>query len=233
MPIIYTENGVIKSPKHPRYIYTKNEVDEIKKCSKSLVYFAEICISPEKLTSKQKEVLEAYENKRFVILKCTEQFDKTLLSILYALWYSIFNYYKDVAILSDTTDNAKTIANRCKNIYENLPIHFKLGIREYNTFSIDFDNNSKIMFRKSNQNALCGYTVNLLIADEYLEEKDDEKDGVFIRNFPSIFYGAEKGNMVLISTKPPYAKVFNDIWNKKVYIVDDNFKHLEITEEGK
>lgn len=231
MPIIYGDNGRIKRPNVPKHEYTKEEIEDVMKCMRSLTYFTEKCISPQKLTSKQKEILELYENNRFVILKCIEGFDKSLLTVLTALWYSMFDRDKTIAILSDTNDNAKILGNRFKEIYEKLPMYLKPGVILYNMFSVDFDNGTRILFRRLWEGVLCGESPNLIIVDEYPEEKLDKHSryDFFTGSFPAIASN-DKDKMFLISSNKNPPEIFNNLWKKSLYTAGNEFKHIEITE---
>ena len=69
---------------NPKQFYTEEEYNELKQCFNNLPYFAEkiIIYGKEKLKlyPKQKEILEEYQNNRFVINQSPRQFGKTLLS---------------------------------------------------------------------------------------------------------------------------------------------------------
>ena len=86
--------------------YTAEMVNDIQKCSKNILYFAEnffhiVSLDEGKqkiaLHSCQKRVLRKMRDNRFFILLASRQIGKTTLMCIYALWVACFQ--KDQSIL--------------------------------------------------------------------------------------------------------------------------------------
>jgi hypothetical protein len=201
--------------------YTPEQIQEFKKCSESVEYFAEnYCyirtlndgeiLIP--LRGYQRKLLrlmsgedidETIDDPKYnLIIKQPRQSAKSSTTAIYCVWLAIFHKDKYIAILANTLDMAiELMTNNIKLIYENLPYFLQIGVKNggWNKKSIVLSNNSRIVVSASTASSVRGRTVSLLIIDECAHVKgwDEFEKSVF----PTISSG--KGNnakIFLIST---------------------------------
>lgn len=90
------------------------------------------------------------------------------MSAIFLLHYILFNADKTVAILANKASTAKTVLQRIKTSYENLPIFLQQGIVEWNKNSIELENGSRVLASSSSASNIRGESINILYLDECL-----------------------------------------------------------------
>jgi hypothetical protein len=110
----------------------------------------------------------------------------TTCSALYILWYVMFKKDKTVAILANKADTAKSILEEIKYAYERMPEYLKPGVKEYNAFSVKFDNNSEIICKATSADAIRGQSISLLMLDEFAFVPSNIADSFWASNYPTL-----------------------------------------------
>jgi hypothetical protein len=157
--------------------YTKEMVDEIRKCIVDPVYFINTYVyilHPKhgrirfKLYDFQEDIVRTYQANRWSISKIARQSGKTETTCAYLAWYALFHPEKTILVAANKLSNAKEIISRIQGIYEELPDWIKPGIdeSEWNKTSLAFENKSKIMAQATSQNTGRGFAISLLYLDE-------------------------------------------------------------------
>lgn len=169
-------NGNPHLPKSgSQHSYTKEQIQEIKKCIDDPVYFAETYFKiisvddglvPFKLYDFQKEAASSYLNERKMILATSRQIGKTSIATVIVLHYALFNPYKKVFILANKADTALEILSRIQLAYEHLPSWLKPGVVEWNKGTVEFDNGTRIAARATSSDNIRGQSANLIYIDE-------------------------------------------------------------------
>lgn len=155
--------------------YTTEEVEEIKKCANDIIYFAnKYCFTMTDegvqnitLRDYQEDILTEYQNNRFVALLSARQIGKTICSNIFLVWYLIFNFDKNLMILSNTGATTIEIIDKVKVILSHLPFFLKPGIIVNNQMTIKTDNGCRLFGRNTTKSASIGYTIHACFLDEF------------------------------------------------------------------
>jgi len=116
-PIIITKFGVVKQASHLTY---DEQEFEIIRCATNPIYFIETYLTifdqtqgsgglivPFKLFDFQKELIEIYQNNRFVVANKYRQAGISTTTCAYIAWYVMFNSNRQVAIVADKLETAR------------------------------------------------------------------------------------------------------------------------------
>lgn len=188
---------------------TQEQVDEYTKCALSPQYFIENYVKvvtidhglvPLKLYDCQKQIIDAFNSERRVLLKAGRQIGKTTTTMGYLLWFILFNEQKQVAILANKEATSKEILGRIKLAYENLPLWLQQGVVEWNKISIDLENGCKIIASSTSSSAIRGFTFALIYLDEFAFVPHNIADEFFTSVYPTISSG--KTSKIIISSTP-------------------------------
>ena len=133
--------------------FSEEEIQEIVKCSKDVVYFCEKYIKivsideglmPYQPYDYQKNIMRTVDVNRFVICKMPRQTGKTTTMVAVMMHYALFNPDFNIAILANKAATSREILSRLQLAYENLPWFLQQGIVEWNKGNIELENGSKI-----------------------------------------------------------------------------------------
>ena len=134
--------------------FSADEVEEYVKCMNDPIYFAEKYVKvislddglvPFKPYEYQKKMFKQFNDNRFNIVLACRQSGKSISSVIYILWYVLFNSEKTVTILANKGSTAREMLSRITLALENLPFFLQPGCKALNKGSIEFSNNSKII----------------------------------------------------------------------------------------
>ena len=155
---------------------TKDEIEELKKCRKSFLYFRKYikitdAISshsiPMKLYKKQEEFINLMNKNHFVIVLKSRQTGMSTISGQYALWIQLFYPKSYIGILSKSGNDAtKYLNDKIRKPFEELPTFIKEKVLIDNKRNIEFGNGSEIISSASTTTAFRGRTLTYLIVDE-------------------------------------------------------------------
>lgn len=221
MPIKYDDKGAIKRPNEVT-AFDKAMMMNYAACAKSVKYFAEnyyYIVNPVTgsqlipLRDYQIQMIEAFQNNRFNIICSARQVGKTTCSAIYLLWFACFNKDKTIAILGNKADTAKSILSEVKYAYERLPVWLKPGVKEYNAFTLEFDNGCRIIAKATSADALRGESISLLFLDEAAFVPANIAQDFWTANFPTLSTG---GSCIIVSTPNGTANLFYTLWKEAV-----------------
>ena len=151
--------------------YTKENIDDLIKSSKDVIFFIEKFIKiqhPTKgsvnfhLYDYQKELIKTFDNYKYSIALTGRQLGKTTCCAAYILWKAIFVNDLTILIAANKMSSALEIMSRIRYMYEELPDFIKPGVTTYNKSSIEFDNKSRIISRPTTPDAGRGLSVSIL-----------------------------------------------------------------------
>ena len=151
--------------------------------------------------------------------------NSTLVAV-YLIWYSIFNSDKNVGVVSNKEESAMDIIDRCKLIYEELPMFLKPGITEYNKKTIVFENGTTIKGAATSKNSFRGRTMNVIFADEFaFVEPPWLCEAFWMSNYPTISK-SKVSKMIVISTPNGIGNLFHSLFTKAEKGINA-FKHYK------
>ncbi len=198
--------------------FSAKEVDEYMKCMSDPVYFAENYVKVISLDKGlvafkpyeyQKKMFTQFNENRFNIVLACRQSGKSISSVIYILWYSIFNSEKTIAILANKGATAREMLSRITLALENLPFFLQPGCKALNKGSIEFSNNSKIVASATSASSIRGLSANLLFLDEFAFVENANE--FYTSTYPVISAGNDT-KVIITSTANGIGNLFCSLW---------------------
>lgn len=155
--------------------WTPKLLKEYKRCSEDIIYFAEnyykivhidFGLVQIPLCDYQKDLLRQYVDERYSVVLQSRQSFKTTSTVIFILWFMLFQEHKTVAILANKGATAREILSRIQLAYEHLPKWLQLGVHSWNKGSFDLENGSKIIASATSSSAIRGMSLALCYIDE-------------------------------------------------------------------
>jgi hypothetical protein len=198
--------------------YTDEEIREIKKCAKDIVYFANTyCtvmtdegLQTINLRPYQENMLRQFQAERFNICLASRQVGKTICSSIFIAWYSVFNFDKNSLILSNKGATTREIIDKGKTILEHLPFFIKPGTLKWDVFNSKFDNGCRIIGQTTTKKAAIGFTIHLLFMDEFAHIPANFVNTFYENVYPTV--SASANSKVIITSTPNGFNKFYDIY---------------------
>ena len=198
--------------------YTDEEIREIKKCAKDIVYFANTyCtvmtdhgLQTINLRPYQEEMLRQFQAERFNVCLASRQVGKTICSSIFIAWYSVFNFDKNSLILSNKGATTREIIDKGKTILEHLPFFIKPGTLKWDVFNSKFDNGCRIIGQTTTKKAAIGFTIHLLFMDEFAHIPANFVNTFYENVYPTV--SASSNSKVIITSTPNGFNKFYDIY---------------------
>ena len=199
--------------------YTPEEIAEIKKCAKDIVYFAnnyctvmtDFGLQTIKLRGYQENMLRQFQAERFNVVLASRQIGKTICSSIFIAWYSLFNFDKNALILSNKGATTREIIDKGKTILEHLPFFLKPGILKWDVFNSKFDNGCRIIGQSTTKKAAIGFTIHLLFMDEFAHIPANFINTFYENVYPTV--SASSNSKVIITSTPWGFNKFYDIYS--------------------
>jgi len=213
--------------------WTREEINEYAKCLKDPVYFARNYIKvislddglvPFDLYPYQEKMFNHFNENRFSIVLACRQSGKSISSVVYLLWYAIFNPEKTIAILANKGATAKEMLGRVTLALENLPFFLQPGCKALNKTSIEFSNNSRIISSSTSSSSIRGFSANLIFLDEFAFVQNDAE--FYTSTYPVISSGKDT-KIIITSTANGLGNQFHKLWEGAVQDIN-NFKPFRI-----
>ena len=198
--------------------WTKEMVQEWKKCRDDIVYFAEkYCAITHidygtikvQLRDYQRDMLRIMSSKRMTCCNLSRQLGKTTVVAIFLAHFVCFNKDKAVGILAHKGSMSAEVLDRTKQAIELLPDFLQPGIVEWNKGSIELDNGSSIGAYASSPDAVRGNSFAMIYIDEC----------AFIPNFIDAWLAIQpvissgRRSKIIITTTPSGLNHFYDIWD--------------------
>lgn len=199
------------------------QVEEYIKCANDPIYFIQNYVKivhvdrgvvPFEMWDFQRDMVDTFHNNRFSIVRCPRQVGKTVSSVSYILWLSLFNADQNIAILANKGDLAREILDRYQLAYENLPMWLQQGIKVWNKGNIELENGSKVLASATSSNAIRGGSFTLVFLDEFAFVPNNIAENFFTSVYPVISSG-KTTKMIIVST-PNGMNLFYKMWTDAV-----------------
>jgi hypothetical protein len=213
--------------------FTNDEVTEYVKCMKDPTYFARTYIKvisldeglvPFDLYPYQEKMFKHFKDNRFSIVLACRQSGKSISSVAYLLWYSIFHPEKTVAILANKGATAREMLARITLMLENLPFFLQPGCKAVNKGSLEFSNNSRILAAATSGSSIRGLSVNLLFLDEFAFVENDAT--FYTSTYPVVAAGKET-QVIITSTANGLGNVYHKLYEGAVQGTNE-YKHFRV-----
>ena len=202
--------------------YTEQELVDIKRCARDIVYFAEhfaTVMTDEglqriKLRDYQKDMLRHFTGHRFNVCLASRQIGKTICSAIFIAWYVLFNFDKNALILANKGATTKEIIDKAKVILESLPFFLKPGMLKYDVMNMKFDNGCRIVGQATTAKSGISFTIHLLFLDEFAHIHHSFLDTFFENVYPTL--SSSKVSRIIITSTPNGYNKFYDIYSAAV-----------------
>lgn len=199
-------------------------VEDIEKCRKTILYFAENFFYITNLDrgkikielhTFQKKILRSLRDNRFIVLLASRQIGKTTLMTIYALWNSCFFEDQRILIVANKEQTAMNIFKRVRMAYEKLPNYLKPGVIEYGKTSMVLANGSSIGISTTSSDAGRGDSCNCLILDE-LAFIDNHLVEDFWNSVYPIISSSKKSKIFVASTPKGTGNLFHKLYTEAI-----------------
>lgn len=198
--------------------YTDEEITELARCAKDIVYFAEkyaVVMTDEgiqqvKLRDYQKEMLRNFQNDRFNIVLAARQMGKTVTASIFNAWYVTFNMDKNTLLLANKSDSTKEIIDKAKTVIENLPFFMKPGIIKYDVMNVRCDNGCRLIGQSTTAKSGIGFTIHNLYLDEFAHVHPSIADAFYENVYPTL--SSSKVSRITITSTPNGFNKFYQIY---------------------
>lgn len=219
MTAVYNSNKNLKGANVPLQ-FTQEQALEWAKCALDPIYFIEKYIKvvtidhglqPMILYEFQKKIAQGIliETNR-VISACARQLGKSSIMAAIMVHYVLFNENKTCAILANRAATAREILSKVQLAYEHLPKWIQQGVLEWNKGSFLLENGSRVLASSTSSSAIRGYTVNMLMLDEFAFVHPNVAEEFFTSVYPTISSG-QTSKLAIIST-PNGMNLFYKFW---------------------
>ncbi len=198
--------------------YTDEEISELARCAKDIVYFAEkyaVVMTDEgiqqvTLRDYQKDMLRNFQNDRFNIVLAARQMGKTVTASIFNAWYVTFNMDKNTLLLANKSDSTKEIIDKAKTVIENLPFFMKPGIIKYDVMNVRCDNGCRLIGQSTTAKSGIGFTIHNLYLDEFAHVHPSIADSFYENVYPTL--SSSKVSRITITSTPNGFNKFYQIY---------------------
>lgn len=199
--------------------YTQFELTEFSKCLNDPKYFIETYvkiitldkgIQPFLLWSYQHKMIDNYYNNQFCISLTARQMGKSVTVAAVILHHALFNEDWKIAILANKSEQAKSILGIIKNMYEQLPKWLQQGVAEWNKYSVELGNGTKIFAAATTSDSIRGQSINFLYLDEFAFVANDVE--FYTSTYPVITGG--NSSKVIITSTPNGLNLFHKLYSQ-------------------
>lgn len=201
--------------------YTSDEILEMQKCAKDVVYFAKYCrvmtddgLFYVKLRDYQESVLREYQGSRFNIFLAPRQVGKSITSAIVLIWYLLFNHDKNAMILANVGSTAEELMDKIKTIVKGLPWFLKPGMVVNNVMSMKFDNGCRAIAKTTTKTSAIGFTIHFLYMDEFAHIHSNFIESFFRSTYPTV--SSSNVSRIVITSTPNGMNKFYEIYQGAV-----------------
>jgi len=214
------------------YEYTQDEILEMERCAKDVVYFSKYCrvmtddgLFYVKLRDYQESVLREYQANRFNIFLAPRQVGKSITSAIVLVWYLLFNHDKNAMILANVGSTAEELMDKIKAIVRGLPWFLKPGMVVNNVMSMKFDNGCRAIAKTTTKTSAIGFTIHFLYMDEFAHIHPNFIESFFRSTYPTV--SSSKVSRIIITSTPNGMNKFYEIYRDAVN-GDNSFNPIRV-----
>jgi len=195
------------------------QLEELRKCANDPMYFIinYVYINTKdkgmqlfKMWDFQKELVQKYIAFRYVIAKWPRQSGKSMSTMAYLLWYSLFHKSKVVVILANKLSLAQEQLQHFRDAYIALPYWMQPGVSTWAKREVRLSHGTRIKCSATSPDTVRGMAINVLYLDEYSFVKAHIAEEFIASVFPTISSG--KTTKVIISSTPSGMNHFYKMW---------------------
>ena len=199
--------------------WTEETLQEYVKCKDDPLHFVENYVQiihvdkglvPFEMYPYQKDMIQKFNDNRFVICKMPRQTGKSTTIIAFLLHYLLFNESVNIAMLANKGATARELLSRLQLAYEHLPKWLQQGVVIWNKGNIEVENGSKVVAAATSSSAVRGSSFNIIFLDEFAHVPQNIAESFFTSVYPTISSG--ESTKVLIVSTPLGLNMFYKMW---------------------
>ena len=199
--------------------WTEETLQEYVKCKDDPLHFVENYVKiihvdkglvPFEMYDYQKDMIQKFNDNRFVICKMPRQTGKSTTIIAFLLHYLLFNESVNIAMLANKGATARELLSRLQLAYEHLPKWLQQGVLVWNKGNIEVENGSKVVAAATSSSAVRGSSFNIIFLDEFAHVPQNIAESFFTSVYPTISSG--ESTKVLIVSTPLGLNMFYKMW---------------------
>ena len=199
--------------------WTEETLQEYVKCKDDPLYFVENYVRiihvdkglvPFEMYDYQKDMIQKFNDNRFVICKMPRQTGKSTTIIAFLLHYLLFNESVNIAMLANKGATARELLSRLQLAYEHLPKWLQQGVVIWNKGNIEVENGSIVVAAATSSSAVLGSSFNIIFLDEFAHVPQNIAESFFTSVYPTISSG--ESTKVLIVSTPLGLNMFYKMW---------------------
>jgi len=208
--------------KNIAFEYTQEEIGEIVKCQRDILYFANnYCFSKTddgvkkiKLRDYQEEVIKAYADSDRVVFLASRQIGKTITTCIFLAWYVCFHMDKNVLVIANRRATSEEILDKTKTILRYLPFFMKPGVSVNNMGKMAFDNGCRIFAEACTENPAIGFTFDIIFADEFAHIPEKIARSFYKSILPTL--SSVKDSKMLITSTANGLNLFYEVYDNAI-----------------
>ena len=227
-------NKNVKTPNVVEHVTSeewKYRANEIIKCRKDPIYFAnnyytiisvrDSCKKIIELYTKQEEFVNTLVKNDRTICLASRQSGKTTSYCIFVLWLAIFNKDKNILICANKEATSLEFIQRIKLAYELMPLWLKPGVEVdgWNKKSIKFSNGCKISGIATSSDSARGQSCDILILDEFAFVPNNIADEFWQSVYPVISSG-KNTKVIIVSTPNGAQGMFYETYERALLGID-------------
>lgn len=204
-------------------LYTAEMRMELMRCARDPVYFIESYVHiqhPMKgsvlftLHPYQKQYINHLNEHRCSIAKMGRQQGKTMMTLAFMLWETVFKSWRTELIATQRFDMAKDLMERVRFMYERLPVYMRPALKYSNRQGMEFDNGSRLLAQVASNHTGRGMALSTAYLDEFAFWSADQQEAVLDNMLPCLCTG---GSMIISSTLAEKDTRFTELYKLAVF----------------
>lgn len=202
--------------------YDQSELEEIVRCQKDILYFANnYCFSKTdngvekiRLRDYQEQVIKAYAENDRVVFLASRQIGKTITTCIFLAWYICFHLDKNVLVIANKRATSEEILDKTKTILRHLPFYMKPGVKVNNIGRMAFDNGCRIFAEACTETPAIGFTFDVIFADEFAHIPEKIARSFYKSILPTL--SSIKDSKMLITSTANGLNLFYEIYDNAI-----------------
>lgn len=202
--------------------HTDEEIAEILKCQKDILYFAEnYCkiLDPKSgekrniaLRSYQKDLLLSFQKDKFNIAAISRQVGMTTVESIILLHSFLFSFDRVALVIDVKRDIAVEKLEKVKEMYRNIPFYMQSGITVSNTKTFSNEAWNDIKIEAATKHPAIGYTIHDLYIGNFAHIRPSILENMYSSIIPCM--SALKDSRTIITSTPNGYNKFAELLNQ-------------------
>lgn len=199
--------------------YTTEEIENIRKCMKSRIWFGNNFISLKDadkgwrrihLRDYQEDVLRKYAKNRFNILMFPRQSGKTTTTIIQIVHFLTFSKDKDCVVIAQSDKVVREILTKIKEAFNSMPFYMQPGFITFTKNGLTLDNGCRLSIGVASESVVQGFSLDLLFIDEFAYIRESMVNKFWNNIYPSLTNNPN--SRCIIASTPNGRNKFYDLW---------------------